>query len=283
MNNPRRRRIRWLLFSPIVVFGLLASWGALDAHEGASGGGSWNSRWRSVDGDEVGGYLVFPTEAQRYLASPLPGTPLPASRSTDGRYPAVLLLHEWWGLTNEIVLLADALAADGYIVLAPDLLRGRLAVTVPGAFVQMITTRQRRIAVDLDQARAHLLSLPDVDPRRVAVAGFCFGGTQAMHAGARWEDNGATVLFYGGSPIQDPAELGYLGASAPLLAIFGSEDRTIPLDHVRRFEEILSGRDVEVVIYEGVGHAFVDPISIRSAGSGAEAWYRFRRFLQETL
>lgn len=268
---------------PVALILAVALWAVLDANEGAAGTRSWNARWRSESDTELGGYLIRPADARRYLGGPPPGAPAPNEPSADGRYPAVLLLHEWWGLNNEIVQMADALAADGYIVLAPDLLRGRLAISVPGTLLLMATTPSDRIAADIDTARAYLAEIPEVDPERIAVAGFCFGGTQAMRAGARWEENGATAVFYGGGPIQESAELGYLGASAPLLAIYGAEDRSIPLDQVEQFRSLLAGRDAEVLVYEGEGHAFVDPLSIRVEGSGAEAWYRFRQFLQEEL
>lgn len=268
---------------PAVLILAGALWAVLDANEGAAGTRSWNTRWRAADQTELGGYLIRPTEARRFLGGPPPGAPAPNAPSPDGRYPAVLLLHEWWGLNNETVRMADALAADGYIVLAPDLFRGRLAISVPGALLLTATTRDERIAADLDAARAYLAGVPEVDGARIAVVGFCFGGTQAMRAGSRWEENGATAIFYGGDPIRESAELGYLGASAPVLAIYGAEDRSIPLDRVEQFRSLLVGREAEVLVYEGVGHAFVDPLTIRAGGAGAEAWYRFRRFLQEEL
>lgn len=283
MKKPRRRLLRRLLLLPVALLLAVALWGVLDANEGAAGSNSWNTRWRVDDGTELGGYLIRPAVARRYLGGPPPGTPAPATPSPDGRYPAVLLLHQWWGLDNSIVRLADALAADGYVVLAPDLLRGKRAISVPGALILMAISPQDRIAADLDAARVLLAELPDVDPERIAVAGFCFGGTQAMLAGTRWERNAATVAFYGVRPIQDPEELGYLGESAPFLAIFGADDRNIPLEQVEQFRRILTGRDAEVIVYDGVGHAFVDPSSIRVSGAGSEAWYRFRFFLQEEL
>lgn len=275
--------MRRLLLIPFALILGFALWAVLDANEGVAGSSSWNARWQTDARTELGGYLIRSVDARRYLGGPPPGIPAPNEPSLDGRYPAVLLLHERWGLNNDTVRLADELAADGYVVLAPDLFRGKLAISSPGAFVLKATTPKEQIAADVDAARQFLSELPEVDPERIAVMGFGFGGTQAMLAGTRWKDNGATGVFYGPAPIQDSADLGELGRSAPLLAIYGAEDRSIPLTQVEQFRSILRGRDAEVQVYDGVDSAFIDPSSIRIAGPATEAWYRFRSFLQDQL
>ena len=90
-----------------------------------------------------------------------------------GPHPGVLLLHEWWGLNEGITVLADALAAEGYVVFAPDAYRGRVAAQIPRALYLRLTTPEEQVKADLDAALAHLLALPGVDTERIASMGFC--------------------------------------------------------------------------------------------------------------
>jgi carboxymethylenebutenolidase len=283
--QPARRWIRWIVLSPIILLAVVALWGFLDATGGSGAEAMWNHRWRSADGTQVGGYLIRPEQARRYVEQPATGTPISATRSSDGRFPAVLLLHEWWGLTLETSALAEQLAADGYVVLAPDLLRGRRAVSVPGALVQMALTPDSRIRGDVDRALAELRELPQVDADRLAVVGFCFGGTQAMHLGARNSQLEATVILYGNGPITERENLGVLGSAGSVLGIYGAQDQTIPLDDVHQFEALLKDteRGGTISVYEGVGHAFVKPETIRRDPVAANAWDEVRRFLASEL
>ncbi len=268
-----------------MLIAVVAVWGVLDATGGVGAAGMWNHRWEGADGEQVGGYLIRPEEARRYVPEPATGTEVAVEPSAGGRRPAVLMLHEWWGLTLEMSAMAEQLAADGYIVLAPDLLRGRRAVSVPGALVQMALTPDEQVRRDVDRALRELRALPRVDPDRVGVVGFCFGGTQAMHLGARNADLAATVILYGNGPITDEAELGSLGSSGPVLGIYGGQDRTIPLDDVRRFEALLDETEGRAVIsvYDDGRHAFVNSETIHNGAPAADAWDEVRRFLAEEL
>jgi carboxymethylenebutenolidase len=210
---------------------------------------------------------------QGYVATP-PG---------DGPHPAVLMLHEWWGLNEEITVLADALAAEGYLVLVPDAYRGRVTNRVPRALYMRLTTPEEQIHADLDAALAHLRGLDEVDPARVASWGFCFGGEQSLQIGLRHpQDLAATVVFYG-SPVTDPSRLEQL--SQPILGVFGEEDAQIPPAEARAFEEALAAAGVthEVIVYPGVGHAFVNSENYDAAGPPAQAWQRTLAFLAEEV
>ena len=280
-----RRWWRWIAFAPVGLIVVVALWGLLDAVDGASARTVWNRTWVDAEGRELGGYLVVPAEARRLVPTPATRTLAAAHRSADGRYPAVLLIHEWWGLTVDTARMADQLAADGYIVLAVDALRGRRAVSVPGALALMAMTGADRIDRDIDRALDELSALPEVDPQRIAVAGFCFGGTQAMRLGNRRADIAATAIFYGGGPFTTADEIDLLGRSGPVLGIYGAEDRSISTDDVALFESLLLDADVDarITIYDGVGHAFVDPIRIAVDPVAATAWDRFRLFLLDVL
>lgn len=262
---------RLLIFMAISVGALLflvlgvVGYAAYDARMGASAAELTNVEFAAEDGTSLGAYLVEPTG--------------------EGPHPAVLLIHEWWGLNEDILHLADELAESGYVVLAVDAYRGRLAQSVPGALMLISTTSQSQIAADIDAAFDYLANLPQVDAERIGSVGFCFGGTQSMRLGTRQPNLAATVTFYGSGPITNPDELGVMGSNGPVLGIFGAEDQSIPLDEVEGFERALNERDVSntITVYPDVGHAFVSSDTIEQSGQAQAAWTQLLNFLDDTL
>jgi dienelactone hydrolase len=158
-------------------------------------------------------------------------------------------------------------------------------VTVPGALFQSVIQSQENIDRDLDLALRRLQQMPEVDSQRIAVAGFCFGGTQAMHLGIRNGEVALTAIFYGSNPVTDAGVLGSLGARGPVLAIYGEKDRLVSPQNVAAFEQALRTRGVEALFHRfpGQGHAFVDSGSIRVPGPAADAWELLRQFLRTYL
>jgi carboxymethylenebutenolidase len=215
------------------------------------------------------------TPLNAYLAQP-PG---------EGPYPAVLLLHEWWGLNEDIVAKADALATAGYVVLAPDAWRGISTRSIPHALWLVSTQPQARIADDLDVAFDYLAQQDDVDGNRIASLGFCFGGSQSLQLGLRQPQLAATILFYG-QLVTDPAELVSLKDAAPVLGIFAAEDFSISVEDVYRFDEALTelGIEHQVSIYPDVSHGFANQEqAITSPGPAADAWQETLEFLDTHL
>ncbi len=213
------------------------------------------------------------TPLQGYLARP----------AGEGPFPAVLMVHEWWGLTAEIPPLADALAAQGYVVLAPDVYRNRVATTVPGALWMRLTTPDTPIWADTDAALAYVRGVDGVDATRVASVGFCFGGEQSLQLGLRRpQDLTAVVVFYG-SLVTDPAQLHPLQAAQPVLGIFGGDDASIPQSEVDAFEAALgaAGIEHEITVYDGVGHAFLTGENYETAGASSQAWQQLIAFLDK--
>ncbi len=223
-----------------------------------------NVEYRAADGSALRGYLAQPAGA--------------------GPHPAVIMIHEWWGLNADIVEMADRLAAEGYVVLAPDAYRGQVTGTVPRALWLRITTPDERIAADVDAAYAYLLSLEEVDAERTAALGFCFGGGQSLRMGIRHPELAATVILYG-DLVSDPAEFGALIGGGPLLGIYGAEDASIPLAQVEAFEAALVSAGVahRITVYPNVGHAFVQPDAIDQPGAAHDAWQEILTFLAETV
>ena len=203
----------------------------------------------------------------------------------SGPFPAVLMIHEWWGLNQDVVILAEALSDYGYAVLAADALRGELATTVPQAISLNRSTPQEQIFSDLDAGLAYLRAHDAVDPSRVATMGFCFGGRQSMHLGIRAEGLAGVITLYGSGLVTDPDELGNAADNAPVLGIFGEDDSSIPLDEVRAFEAALEeiGAEHTITVYPEVGHAFVKSSTYRNDGAAGAAWDEGVAFRDEAL
>ncbi len=206
-----------------------------------------------------------------------------ARPSGAGPHPAVILIHEFWGLRDDMVAKADLLAAQGYVVVAPDLFRGVTTDFLPTAIYNVVSTPAETQNADLAAVYAWLVSQPDVDVSRVAVAGFCFGGGASLRYSLTNPDLAATVVFYG-QVVTDPAQLAQL--PGPVLGIFGGADSSIPLDQVQAFEAGLEQAAVPhtISIYDGQPHAFVTTVdAIAAGGAPGEAWAQMLAFLDENL
>jgi carboxymethylenebutenolidase len=201
----------------------------------------------------------------------------------DGPYPLVVMLHEFWGLDAATAGKAELLARDGYLVVAPDLMRGRSTRWLPTAIWQTTRTPDERVRADLDATIAAFAGDADVDPARLAVVGFCFGGRMSLRYALERPAVVATGVFYG-NVTADVAALQELGG--PVLGVFGADDGSIPPGEVAAFERALAaaGIDHEVRVFDGVGHAFVtDAEAIARDPVQGEAWELLRAFLRRSL
>jgi carboxymethylenebutenolidase len=229
-------------------------------------------RLQSVTNTTISGAAGGP-DVRAYVARP----------AGDGSYPAVIMIHEFYGLNESIVSKANLLAKEGYLVIAPDTFRGSTTSWIPRAIYQVISTRPENVNADLDSVYAWLESQPDVDADRIAIAGFCYGGRASLAYSLHNNRLASTVIFYG-SPETDPAVLRSL--PAPVLGIFGGADQSIPVEEVNAFEAALveAGIPHEITIYEGQPHAFVhDAEGIRAGGAQGEAWDQMLAFLDANL
>ena len=201
----------------------------------------------------------------------------------EGPFPAVIMVHEFWGLREDITGKAETLAQEGYVVVAPDTFRGRSTTWIPTAIYQTVRTPQEQINTDVDAVYTWLTEQEEVDPERVAIIGFCYGGGVALEYSLHNPNIAATGDFYG-DRVTDVARLRTL--PGPLLGVFGAEDGMISVESVRAFEAALEEANVphEVTVYPGVGHAFVsasDPI--RAGGAQGRAWRQLLAFLSDSL
>ncbi len=224
----------------------------------------------------AGESVSYPRGAEKlagYLA-------LPAG---DGPFPGLVVIHEWWGLDAQTRKEADRFASEGYAALAVDLYRGRSTSDPEEAHELSRGLPIDRAEGDLRAAFAFLRSHPRVSGRPVGSLGWCMGGGFSLRLAEVEPDLGAAVLYYG-RLATDEAALAQV--RAPVLGLFGAEDRGIPVDTVRDFETRMQalGKPVEIHVYDGAGHAFANPTrpSYREAAA-RDAAERVRVFLGARL
>jgi carboxymethylenebutenolidase len=201
----------------------------------------------------------------------------------QGPFPVVIMIHEFYGLTDSIIGKADALADAGYLVIAPDTFRGSTTSWIPRAIFQVMTTKPEQVNQDLDTVFAWLLTQPGANQARIGIVGFCYGGRTSLVYSLHNNKLAATVVFYG-SPVTDPAVLKNL--SGPLLGIFGGADQSIPVESVKAFDNALTQAGVphEISIYPDQPHAFVENMAgIRAGGAQGDAWTEMLNFLDVNL
>ena len=174
------------------------------------------------------------------------------------KLPAIVVIHEWWGLDDWIKDQAQKFADQGYITLAVDLYRGKTAASPDEAHELMRGLPEDRATRDLKAAVTYLKSQKNVDSARIGSIGWCMGGGYSLAAALAEPTLKATVINYG-RLITDEESLRSINAA--ILGIFGAKDRGIPVDSVRKFETAMKklGKNVQIKIYDDAGHAFQNP------------------------
>lgn len=201
-----------------------------------------------------------------------------------GPFPALVVIHEWWGLNDWVKEQASKLSDEGYITLAIDLYRGKVATTPDLAHELMRGVPDDRSDRDLHMAVEFLKSQPDVKKDRIGAIGWCMGGGYALDAALEEPTLAADVINYG-ALADDPDDLKKI--NAPILGLFGGQDRGIPPSAVNKFAEQLKslGKSIDVHIYPDAGHAFENPNN--TAGyrkdDAEDAWKRTVAFLAANL
>jgi carboxymethylenebutenolidase len=201
-----------------------------------------------------------------------------------GPHPALVLIHEWWGLNDWVKEQARKFAEQGYVALAVDLYRGKVAYDPNLAHELSRGLPQDRAMRDLEAAFEYLASRPDVRHDKIGSVGWCMGGGFSLLLAVHESKLAACVVNYGSLPT-DKDEIQRI--QAPVLGIFGAEDRGIPPSAVEAFEEAMNAahKSIDVKIYDGAGHAFENPnnkLGYREAAAN-DAWARMLAFLSRTL
>jgi carboxymethylenebutenolidase len=201
-----------------------------------------------------------------------------------GPFPGIIVIHEWWGLNDWVKEQASKLADQGYEALAIDLYRGRVATTPDQAHEIMRGVPEDRAKRDLHAAFVFLGSQANVKKDRIGAIGWCMGGGYALDVALQEPTLAADVINYG-HLATDPEALEKI--NAPILGIFGGQDRGITPDDVHKFEAVMekAGKSIEIKIYDDAGHAFENPNNKDGyrAADATDAWHRTAAFLAKYL
>lgn len=203
----------------------------------------------------------------------------------DKQYPGLVLIQEWWGIEPHILDLAQKLATTGFVVAVPDLYHGKVATEPDDAerMMMLLTSNVDRATNEIITTLNTVKALPDVATQKIGLIGFCMGGLLVYKATARYADLAAAVAFYGAGYDPTPEEVAQV--TAPVLAIYGRQDSSIPLSQIEKIEKVYqqAGKDFTVKIYDA-GHAFINPThGMGNEKAASEAWPVAINFLKEHL
>lgn len=208
-----------------------------------------------------------------------------AQPKTPGKYPALVLIHEWWGLNKNIREFADHFAQKGYVALAVDLYEGQSTDKPEEARNLAAAVRNNLAAAsdNLTQGVNFLKAQSMVNSERVASVGWCFGGGWSYEMAKNNMGVKASVMYYGS--FNDHDDLSQM--KAHILGHFGEKDTSIKLDDVRQFQatlKTLSGSH-EIYIYPNAGHGFANSDNPAAYNKEAAdlAWERTLSFLKGNL
>ncbi len=215
--------------------------------------------------------VVYFENYEGYLARP----------ETDGDYPGIVMIHEVWGLNDNIKQMAEKLASHGYIVLAVNLYGVPAATTIDDGRQLMSAYEPEKGIENMNGAVNYLLE--NQHALAIGSIGWCFGGGESLNLALNNDMMDATVIYYG-RLTSDTARLSSI--SWPVLGIFGGLDQGITVDSVRQFEATLNELEIpnEIYIYENANHAFANPSGDRYSPEDAkDAWERTLAFLDKHL
>ncbi|GAA2724055.1 dienelactone hydrolase family protein [Actinocorallia aurantiaca] len=218
--------------------------------------------------------VTFPStegSAHGYLALP-----------PSGRGPGVIVIQEWWGLNDHIADVADRLAGEGFVTLAPDLFGGNVSHDSAEAARMARALPVERGVHLLSGAVDHLLGMPEVTSESVGAVGFCMGGGFVLYLAAADPRVSAAVPFYGG--LREFPDFSRLRAQ--VLGHYGQKDQSIPPETLERLRTAIkeqSGITPDIRIYPA-GHAFFnDTRPSYHAESASQAWASTLDFLHRRL
>ncbi len=205
--------------------------------------------------------------------------------------PAVIVIHENRGLTDWVRSLADQVAAEGYIAIAPDLLsefsetkkRTSDFANSDSARNALSQLKSEQVTHDINAVQAYVAKLPSCNGK-TAIIGFCWGGGQCFRSATNNPNISAALVFYGGSPdkAEDIARI-----KAPVYGFYAENDQRINA-MIPKTEEMMkaANKKYEYEIYKGAGHAFMrlgdDPAgSPENKQARNDAWQRIRKILEK--
>ena len=221
--------------------------------------------YATVNGKPVHGYLSQPLHSK-------------------GSLPGIIVIHEWWGLNDNIRSMADQLAGEGYAALAVDLYGGQAATTpeMAQSLMKGVLANTDAAADNLRQAYAYLHDTWHAP--RIGVIGWCFGGGWSLQTALMLPGKITATVMYYGRPVDDVAALSKL--KMPLMGFFGEQDKGITVQDVQAFQKALKAAKVDAEIHEypNAGHAFANPSGKNYRPvAAADAWKRTLAFFTHYL
>ena len=215
--------------------------------------------------------------------------------AAKGKRPGVLVVHEWWGQNEHARAQAERLAKAGYVGFALDMYGNGKVATHPDdamAFAKEATKDPETAKARFDAALELLKRQPQVEPEKIGVFGYCFGGGVALNMARAGEDLDAVVTFHGSlQPATGPAEPGKVKPA--ILVLAGGADPMVPREKVQAFEKEMkdAGADVRVITYPNAKHAFTNPAAdwagmpglAYDASADRESWKAATAFLRKVF
>ncbi len=228
-------------------------------------------------------YKMGESEAVGYLAQP---------KKISGKVPAVLIVHDWMGVSDFTSKKAEQIAELGYIALAADIYGkgvrpkdAKEASVLAGKYKADRAELRRRVRAAYDE----LKSMKNVDVKKIVVIGYCFGGTTALELARAGVELAGAVSFHGGLSNPTPADAKNIRGRA--LIMHGAIDPFVPADEVLAFQKEMNeaGIDYQFISYSGAVHAFAVPSAGSDPKSGAaynaiadqRSWSEFKNFMRE--
>jgi len=204
-----------------------------------------------------------------------------------GRYPAIIIVQEWWGLNDHFKEIARRYAREGYVAIAPDLYSrlGHKVTADPGEAGKLMESLHQADGLkDLNATVTYLKTVEGVDANRLGITGFCMGGSYALLLPCVMRDIKAAVPFYGQVPNPDSP---LKNLAAPVLYIYGEDDGWITKADVQRLRDALRkyNKPGEVKTYPGCPHAFFNDTrkDVYRPAEAADAWKRATTFFNQHL
>jgi carboxymethylenebutenolidase len=197
-----------------------------------------------------------------------------------GPFPAIIVIHEWWGLNANIEHWADRLASAGWAALAVDLYSGTVATTSDEAMAAMKAVDPAKAKATLKAAIDFVGSDPRIAATKRAVIGWCFGGGWSLQSALAFPELDGVIMYYGQLET-DPAKLATI--KGRLLGVFANKDKGIPPEAVAKFDDALTAAKVphEIFHYDAE-HAFANPSNPKyDETSAADAWTHVLAFLDK--
>ncbi len=211
--------------------------------------------------------------ANGYLAHPKSGGP----------YPGVVVIQEWWGLNDNIKDIANRIAAEGYVALAPDLYHGEVAAEPDLAQKLMMSLVQEQAVKDMNGAVSALQARDDVVSDKIGTTGFCMGGGLALLLHMSNSAVKASAPFYG-VPMGDLANVSNIQGG--VLGIYAGLDGFVTQEYVDKVQDALNDANVpnEIIVYADADHGFFnDTGDVFKADDAADSWDKLKSFFASNL